>query len=127
MNKKHSILLIDNDIEYCKEKKELFEHAAFDVIIAHDREGALKNLCDSSFDLIVSNLRMPHLQGTEIMELVNTRGIDAPVIFLTKIFEVEHCMDVMNMGAFDYLDKMAPEKRILNVAKEAVGLCPNSS
>lgn len=127
MIKRRSILLIDNDIEYCQKKKELVGHAGFDVTLAHERKDALRNLSDGSFDLIVSNLRMPQLEGTEIMEQLNTQGIETPVIFLTRIFEVERCMDVMNMGAFDYLDKLASEERFLNVVKKAVELCPNGA
>jgi DNA-binding NtrC family response regulator len=116
---KQTILLVDNDREFCVAIKKMFQKHGYMVSPVHDGIKALCLLEEGEFDLIISELGTPKLDGMELMEEINRRKIKAPVIFLTADGEIESYMDLMNMGAFDYLNKPANEKEILRVVEKA--------
>ena len=120
MSDRQSILLVDDDHEYGKAMKRMLERSDYDVMIARDGEEAIDVLSANAFDLVISEVRIPKFSGTELMEEINRREINVSVIFLTAYGEVESYMDLMNMGAFDYLNKPVKEQEILSVAKKAL-------
>ncbi len=120
MNCRQSILLIDDDQEYCRAMQKLFERRGYEISLAADGQEALEAISEKVFDLILSDLRMPNLDGIELMEEIKRRKIDVPVIFLTGFGEVESYMDLMNMGAFDYLNKPIDLKELLRVVETAL-------
>ena len=120
MNDRQSILLVDNDREYGRAMKKMLDKSGYDVTIAQDGKEALGVLSKNVFDLIISALRMPNVDGIEMMEEIRRNRITAPVIFITAYGEVESYIDVMNMGAFDYLNKPVKKQEILNVIKGAL-------
>ncbi|MBI4832954.1 MAG: response regulator [Candidatus Lindowbacteria bacterium] len=126
MNENKSILLVDDDQEFRKAMKKMFEKSGYDVTVAADGREALEILSKSSFDLIISDLRMPNLNGMELMEAIKKEKMDVPVIFITAYGEVESYMDLMNLGAFEYINKPVKGQEILSVAKRALEMHGNS-
>ena len=120
MNDTRSILLVDHDCEYGRAMKKMLDESGYDVTVVRDGREALCVLSNNVFDVIISALRMPNVNGIEMMEEIRRTRIDTPVIFVTAYGEVESYMDLMNMGAFEYLNKPAKGRDILNVANEAV-------
>ncbi|RJP16648.1 MAG: response regulator [Candidatus Abyssobacteria bacterium SURF_5] len=120
MNNRQSILLVDDDQEFRKAMKKMFEKSGYDVTVAADGQEALVALSGKSFDLIISDLRMPNLNGMELMEELKRRKINLPVIFITAYGEVESYMDLMNLGAFEYINKPVKGHEILGVVRKAL-------
>lgn len=126
MDARHSILLVDDDQEFRKAMKKMFEKSGYNVTGVGDGREALEILSEEVFDLIISDLRMPNLSGIELMEEIKRKRIETPVIFITAYGEVESYMDLMNMGAFDYLNKPVRGREILGLARKALDTCENS-
>lgn len=126
MEEKQSILLVDDDIEFRKAMKKTFEKSGYTVTVAADGEEALGALQGMDFDLIISDLRMPNMDGLELMGEMKRRKMSTPVVFLTAYGEVESYMDLMNMGAFEYLNKPVKRQEILDVARKALRKHGNS-
>ena len=120
MSGKHSILLVDDDKEFLKAMKKMFEKSGYVITLAGDGQEALERLSEETFDLIISDLRMPNLNGLELMEEISREKLDVPVIFITAYGEVESYMDLMNLGAFEYINKPVRGQEILSVAKKAL-------
>ena len=120
MDTKHSILLVDDDREFAKAMKRMFEKSGYGITIAFDGGEALELLSHETFDLIISDLRMPNVDGAELMTELSRQKIDIPIVFLTAFGEVESYMDVMNLGAFEYLHKPVRKKEILGVVERAL-------
>lgn len=120
MKSKQSILLVDDDQEFRKAMKKMFEKSGYIVTVAADGQKALGALSEKSFDLIISDLRMPNLNGMELMEELKRRKINLPVIFITAFGEVESYMDLMNLGAFEYINKPVKGQEILGVVRKAL-------
>ncbi|RJP66756.1 MAG: response regulator [Candidatus Abyssobacteria bacterium SURF_17] len=126
MTEKQKILLVDDDPEFRRAMKKLFEKSGYDVTAAGDGEEALEALGKSRFDLIISDLRMPRLDGIELMEEIKRKKVNVPVIFITGYGEVESYMDAMNLGAFEYINKPVKGQEILSVARKALETCGGS-
>ena len=120
MNKKKSILLVDDDDAFCKTMAKLFERSGYMIKVAGDGREALDLLSKNTFDLILSDLRMPRLDGIELMEEIRRKKIGSAVVFLTGYGEVESYMDLMNMGAFEYLNKPVDVKEMFSVIRRAL-------
>ena len=120
MNNKQSLLLVDDDPEFRKAMKKMFEKSGYDVTVAADGQEALVALGEKNFDLIISDLRMPNLNGMELMEELKRRKINLPVIFITAYGEVESYMDLMNLGAFEYINKPVKGQEILGIVRKAL-------
>lgn len=120
MDAKHRMLIVDSDREFSRMMKTLFEESDFKVSVAGDGQEAINFLSEYEVDLIISEVKMPRVGGIELMQEIKKRGIDTPVIFLTSWGEVGSYMDLMNMGAFEYLNKPAARHEILGVAMRAV-------
>ena len=116
MNAKQSILLVDDDREFCKVLKKMLEKSGYVVTLAADGQEALDILSKDVFDLIFSDLRMPRLNGIELMEAIKRKKVRTPVVFITAYGDVESYMDLMNMGAFDYISKPVKGREILDIA-----------
>jgi two-component system response regulator (stage 0 sporulation protein F) len=126
MDEKKFILLVDDDQEFRKAMKKMFERSGYDVTLAADGREALDVLSKSAFDLIISDLRMPNLNGMQLMEELKKKNVKIPVIFITAYGEVESYMDLMNLGAFEYINKPVKGQEILNVARKALESHGNS-
>lgn len=116
----YAVLLVDDDKEFRKAMKKMFERSGYKIAIACDGQEALDVLSEREFDLIISDLRMPNIDGLEMMGELRRRGLDVPIIFLTAFGEVESYMDLMNLGAFEYVHKPVKSKEILEIARRAI-------
>ncbi len=121
MQAEKSILLVDNDQEFCKAMKKTLEKSGFCVTVTGDGREALGVLSENAFHLIITDLRMPNLDGIEFMAEIKRKKINTPVIFITAYGDVESYLKVMNMGAFEYLNKPIKGQEILRVARRALG------
>ncbi len=121
MQGEKSVLLVDSDQEFRKAMKRTLEKSGFRVTMASDGKEALDVLSENTIHLIISALRMPNLDGMEFMAEIKRRKISAPVIFITAYGDVESYLQVMNMGAFEYLNKPIKGQEILRVARNALG------
>jgi len=75
------------------------------VALATDGIDALITLAKEEFDLIISDINMPNLDGFKLLEIKNQKGIGAPLIFLTGRVGEEDEIKGLEMGALDYLKK----------------------
>ncbi len=123
---KNTILLADDDKEFRKAMTRMLEKAGYAITAAADGREALDALSDNEFDLIISDLRMPNLDGVELMGELRRRGLETPIIFLTAFGEVESYMDLMNLGAFEYVNKPVKSHVILAIAQRAIEPRTNS-
>jgi DNA-binding NtrC family response regulator len=125
--KKKTVLLVDDDLDFRRALKKVLERSGHKAATACDGQEAIDFLSEYAIDLVISEVRMPQLCGIELMEQVKRRRIGTPVIFLTAYGEVESYMDLMNMGAFEYLNKPVEEEEVLRVAQKAMGIQSNTA
>ena len=121
MKDKQSILFVDDDEQFRKAIVRIFEASGFDITTARDGQEALDLLSESAYDLIITDLKMPVLDGYELMREIKRREIKIPVIILTGYGEVETHIDLMNMGAYDHIEKPVSGHELMGLARKAIG------
>lgn len=120
MKSKETILLIQPDRELRKAIKKILEKSGYEVVTAGEGHEALDVLSNNTIDLVISALRMPGINGMELMGEISRTRMSVPVIFLTAYGDVESYMDLMNMGAFDYINLPVNDHEILRVTRYAL-------
>ncbi|NQU08820.1 MAG: response regulator [Candidatus Abyssubacteria bacterium] len=120
MDGRKTILLTEPDQEFRKAVRKMLRESGYDIVDAKDGREALSILSTNAIDLIIAALKMPNLDGIELMGEINRAMISAPVIFVTGYGDIESYMDLMNMGAFDYLNEPIKAPQILRVVKRAL-------
>ncbi len=88
---------------------------------------ALEKLRGQNYDLVVSDLRMPELNGLELLRKVNDEEITVPVIIISGYGTVESAVEAMKLGAFDFILKPFAPKVMKSVTAKAVNRTISSS
>ncbi|HRS86093.1 MAG TPA: ATPase, T2SS/T4P/T4SS family [Syntrophales bacterium] len=99
------ILVVEDDQDSQLLIERILKGAGYEVALAADGIDALITLAKEEFDLIISDINMPNLDGFKLLEIKNQKGIGAPLIFLTGRVGEEDEIKGLEMGALDYLKK----------------------
>lgn len=123
---KAHILIVDDDQFFVKVLRIILTGEDFRVSVAGSLENARGLLQNSSFDVIISDLRMPSgNDGLELLQQLRAEGNAVPFIMLTGYGEVDNYMVAMNAGATEYLNKPVTAQDLLAVIQNC--LCPGEA
>lgn len=99
-------LLIVDDEESIREFLEIMlKKEGYEVTLAEDGQRAKDLLLKKSFDMIISDLQMPHVTGIELLKHVRESYPETLFMMITAFGTTETAVDAMKMGAYDYLTK----------------------
>lgn len=101
----HSILVVDDDNYIRLFLQETLEGKGYRVELAEDGEAALAKIKAEPPDLVLTDLKMPKMDGLELLQAVNKFDQPPGVIIITAYGTVETAVKAMKQGAFDYLTK----------------------
>jgi CheY-like chemotaxis protein len=110
-----SILVVEDDHDSRALVARFLENNGYTVTPAEDGVSALLQLGKQRFDLIISDVNMPNLNGFKLLEMKGQKGIETPVIFLTSLSDPEDMSRGLGLGAADYITK--PTKKDILLAK----------
>jgi len=105
VKKSGAILLVEDDYDTQMLITRILESVPYDVTIAGDGIEALTCLEQKDFDLILSDINMPNLDGFKLTEMINQKGIVAPIIFLTGSPDEQDEIRAFELGALDFIKK----------------------
>lgn len=111
---KGNLLLIDDEAELSESMKELFSEEAQEIFIANNGQEALKILESNVIDCVVSDIKMPVMDGLKFMKAARERGFSKPIIFFTGHGTEQLKKEVSDLGAADLL--MKPNFLMLELA-----------
>ena len=114
------ILIVDDEKNYRIVLTRLLEEAGHRVSAAENPFAALELLQREDVALILSDLRMPKMDGMEFFRAVREGQGEIPFIILTAFATVETALQAMKAGAFDYLTKPFKNEEILVVVEKAL-------
>jgi CheY-like chemotaxis protein len=101
----HTVLVVDDEEEILELLGEYLRARGFDLRTAYDGEAALEIVRNGGVDIVLTDMKMPHMGGVELLEHI--RALQRPVatILMTGYGTVETAISAMNAGAYDYLLK----------------------
>jgi two-component system NtrC family response regulator len=114
----NTILVVDDEPNYLIVLSELLKEEGFEVLTAQRGEEGLKIVADTDLDLVITDMRMPGMDGLELLKEVKSYNKDLPVIMITAFGEVEKAVVAMKAGAYNYLVKpFNNEELLVNIRK----------
>jgi DNA-binding NtrC family response regulator len=99
------ILVVDDDRAFRLSTAELLRQDGHDVQLASDAAAAAAALDAASFDLMLLDLRMPGLDGLDLLEVLRRRGQGVPILMVTGYGSIETAVQSLHTGADDFLTK----------------------
>ncbi|MCK4461732.1 MAG: sigma-54-dependent Fis family transcriptional regulator [candidate division Zixibacteria bacterium] len=107
---KHSVLVVDDDSLVNELAYETLHRAGYDCRTAHSAEEALVELNDREADIVLSDLKMPGMDGIELLKQIKKTTPDTIVIMITAFGTIETAVRAIKLGADDFLIKpIVPE------------------
>lgn len=117
------VLIVDDEENMLKLLKKILTKDGFDVRTAENGTEALRFVREEAFDLIISDLVMPMIDGMNLMKEVKSRHPDIQFILITAHGSIESAVQAMKVGAFDYLTKPFQKDEILLSVRKAIKYC----
>lgn len=118
--RKKKILLVDDDEDFRNLASILLETAGYDVDQATDGVEAIVTLRTNNYDLILSDIDMPGLDGFTMLQALKSKNMDTPLIFLTANDSMDKEEKGYELGALDYIRKPIRRKMFLTRVKRAL-------
>ncbi|MFQ5741301.1 MAG: sigma-54-dependent transcriptional regulator [Acidobacteriota bacterium] len=100
-----NILVVDDDKNFLRVLTYQIQQFGFRPTPASSGAEALRHLAGEKFDLIVTDLKMPEMDGLELLRAVREQNAEIPVIVLTAYGSIDKAVDAIKQGAFDFLTK----------------------
>ena len=99
------ILVVDDEESMREFLRILLEKEGHEVSTAEDGEAGLHQAMDREADLVISDIRMPRLDGVGLLTRLREHGLETPVILVTAYASRDAAIQAMKQGAFDYITK----------------------
>jgi DNA-binding response OmpR family regulator len=99
------ILVVEDEVRLARQIASALTEAGHDPIIVHDGERALREATETSFDLIVLDIRLPRMDGLDVLRHLRSQHVPSRVMVLTARGEVKDRVTGLRLGADDYLPK----------------------
>jgi two-component system nitrogen regulation response regulator NtrX len=114
------ILLIDDEKAIRYALREILEHEGHKVDEAEDGAMGLDKAKKGRFDLVLCDIKMPRMDGIEVLEKLQALHADLPVVMISGHGTIDTAVDALKKGAFDYIQKPPDINRILVSVRNAL-------
>ncbi len=114
------ILVIDDELSMREFLQILLEKEGYEATVAAGANAALEAMAGDSFDLIISDIRMPGMSGLEFLEQIRADGRAVPLILITAYASPEDAVLAMKGGAYDYITKPFNVDEIKQIVRSAL-------
>ena len=115
-----SILAVDDEAALLQALKGLLEEVGYYVQTAADGIAAINLIQSLPFDLILLDVKMPRVDGIEVLRFIKDHYLDTQVIMLTGVSDVRIAVECMQMGAFHYVTKPYSAEELLAIIDRAM-------
>lgn len=115
----YRVLVVDDDEQMRVALSATLKHLNFEPKVAKDAREALRYLKKEQFDVIISDLKMPKIDGVEFLREVKKITPETPFIMITAFGDVKTAVESMKLGAFDFILKPFSQealKKVINLA-----------
>jgi len=120
MEEAKKLLVIDDEPAIREGVRRILESESFAVETYGSGQAALERIKQERFDLVITDLKMPGISGMDVLKSIKDIHPDLPVVFITGYSSVDNAVEVMKLGAVDYIAKPFTPEDMLKVIKTAL-------
>ncbi len=113
------ILIVDDERAIRNSLKEILTDEGYDVDLAEDGPTALAMVDKEKYDVIFCDIKMPGMDGTEVLDKFVADGIDSAIVMISGHGDIDTAVECIKKGAFDFIQKPLDLNRILITIKNA--------
>jgi len=117
-----TILIVDDEKNYLLVLSAVLQDEGYEVLTAQGGHEALEIQKSSDLDLILTDMKMPAMDGIELLENIKAVDPDLPVIMMTAHGTIDKAVEAMQKGAYSYILKPFDNERLTIYVKKAVAL-----
>ena len=114
------ILIIDDEKPIRRTLREILEYEKYQVEEAEDGKAGLQKLEENAYDVVMLDIKMPKMDGMEVLEKATLEYPDLPIIMISGHGSLETAVEAVKKGAFDYIDKPLDLNRVLITIRNAL-------
>jgi ATP-dependent Lon protease len=119
-NKNPRILIVDDESIVVRNLEHMLKKEGYSIATAGSGEEAFQRLEDFDFDVVITDLKMPKISGTDVLEKAKHKYPDTQVIMITGFASVDTAVDAIKKGAFHYIAKPFKLEDVRSVVKKAL-------
>ncbi len=116
------ILLVEDDADFGDSFAIILKRKGYLVVLVPSAVKALERLAEERFDLVISDVVMPQMNGLEFVKIIKEQGMDVPVIMLSGYGNVKEAVEAMKIGAYNYFLKPVNQDEICLTIEKAIEL-----
>ncbi len=117
---KSSILLIDDDVDICILLQKFLIKNGFEVDLAHSAKKGIAKFKENNYDVVLCDFRLGDKDGTDVLIRIKEHRLSTKVIIMTAYSDIRIAVNLIKLGAFDYITKPLIRDEVLNVINEAL-------
>jgi two-component system response regulator FlrC len=117
-----NILVVDDDYQMRVALSEALIKAGYEVRAAEDGRVAMESIKQRGCDLVITDVKMPYINGIDLLGRLKKAQCSLPVIVITAYGTVEHAVNAIKEGAFDYIQKPFDAETLYGIVERALGL-----
>lgn len=114
------ILVIDDERSIRNTLKDILEYEKYEVDLAEDGNKGLEMIRAGEYDIVLCDIKMPGLDGIEVLERMVVLAPDTPVVMISGHGNIDTAVDSIKKGAFDYIEKPLDLNRLLITIRNAM-------
>ena len=114
------ILVIDDERSIRNTLKEILEYEKYEIELAEDGIKGIEKVKNSAFDVVLCDIKMPGMDGIEVMEQLVQLAPDTPVVMISGHGNIDTAVESIKKGAFDYIEKPLDLNRLLITIRNAM-------
>lgn len=114
------ILLIDDEASIRQTLKEILEYEKYQVEEVANGADGLKKIENEHYDLVLCDIKMPKMDGMELLNAVYEKGIEIPFIMISAHGTIDNAVEATKKGAFDFISKPPDLNRLLVSVRNAL-------
>ncbi|MDX9942883.1 MAG: sigma-54 dependent transcriptional regulator [Bacteroidales bacterium] len=114
------ILVIDDERSIRNTLKEILDYEKFEVEVAEDGFEGLEKIENSHFDVVLCDIKMPKMDGIEVLAKIQEKDPDATVVMISGHGSIDTAVEAIKKGAFDFIAKPLDLNRLLITIRNAM-------
>jgi two-component system NtrC family response regulator len=117
-----TVLIVDDEKNYPLILGAVLEEEGFEILTANSGKEALELLNSSEVDLVLTDMKMPGMDGMALLEKIKSKDADLPVIMMTAHGTVDKAVEAMQKGAYSYIQKPFDNERLILYVDKAASM-----